>query len=105
MDKKALKVFRVTIVGMLIVCALVFYYITAYMTKQNTNTLNQVADTYMQGMSVQIQSHLYSVGDAADPGAQCSAGHFRRRKWRLWMTVHGNACPPLQDQENLPTCI
>lgn len=58
MDKKALKVFRVTIVGMLIVCALVFYYITAYMTKQNTNTLNQVADTYMQGMSVQIQSHF-----------------------------------------------
>ena len=58
MDKKALKVFRATIVGMIVVCALVFYFITTYMTKQNTSTLNQVADTYMQGMSVQIQSHF-----------------------------------------------
>lgn len=58
MDKKALKVFRATIVGMIAVCAMVFYFITVYMTKQNTNTLNQVADTYMQGMSVQIQSHF-----------------------------------------------
>lgn len=58
MDKKALKVFRATIVGMIGVCVLVFYFITTYMTNQNTNTLNQVADTYMQGMSVQIQSHF-----------------------------------------------
>ncbi len=58
MDKKVLKVFRTTIAGMLLLCALVFYFITTYMTKQNTNTLNQVADTYMQGMSVQIQSHF-----------------------------------------------
>ena len=58
MDKKVLKVFRATIVGMIVVCALVFYFITTYMTKQNTSTLNQVADTYMQGMSVQIQSHF-----------------------------------------------
>lgn len=58
MDKKVLNVFRATIVGMLFLCALVFYFITAYMTKQNTSTLNQVADTYMQGMSVQIQSHF-----------------------------------------------
>ena len=58
MDKKALKVFRATIVGMLLLCIFVFYFITTYMTRQNTNTLNQVADTYMQGMSVQIQSHF-----------------------------------------------
>lgn len=58
MDKKVLKVFRATIVGMLLLCVLVFYFITQYMTKQNTSTLNQVADTYMQGMSVQIQSHF-----------------------------------------------
>lgn len=58
MDKKALKVFRATIVGTLLLCILVFYFITMYMTKQNTSTLNQVADTYMQGMSVQIQSHF-----------------------------------------------
>ncbi len=58
MDKKALKIFRATIVSLLALCALVFYFITTYMTKQNTSTLNQVADTYMQGMSVQIQSHF-----------------------------------------------
>lgn len=58
MDKKALKVFRATIVGLLLLCVLVFYFITVYMTRQNTSTLNQVADTYMQGMSVQIQSHF-----------------------------------------------
>ena len=58
MDKKVLKVFRATIVGLLLLCALVFYFITTYMTNQNTSTLNQVADTYMQGMSIQIQSHF-----------------------------------------------
>ncbi len=58
MDKKALKIFRATIVGTLLLFALVFYMITVYMTRQNTSTLNQVADTYMQGMSVQIQSHF-----------------------------------------------
>lgn len=58
MDKKVLKVFRATIIGLLLFCVLVFYVITIYMTKQNTSTLNQVADTYMQGMSVQIQSHF-----------------------------------------------
>ena len=58
MDKKVLKVFRTTIFGLLLLCALVFCFITMYMTKQNTDTLNQVADTYMQGMSVQIQSHF-----------------------------------------------
>lgn len=57
-DKKALKVFPATIVGMLLLCVLVFYFITIYMTRQNTSTLNQVADTYMQGMSVQIQNHF-----------------------------------------------
>ena len=58
MDKKALKIFRATIVGTLLLFALVFYMITVYITRQNTSTLNQVADTYMQGMSVQIQSHF-----------------------------------------------
>ena len=57
-DKKALKVFPATIVSMLLLCVIVFYFITTYMTKQNTSTLNQVADTYMQGMSIQIQSHF-----------------------------------------------
>lgn len=57
-DKKALKVFPATIVGMLLLCVFVFYFITIYMTRQNTSTLNQVADTYMQGMSVQIQNHF-----------------------------------------------
>ena len=57
-DKKALKVFPITITGMFLLCAFVFYFITIYMTRQNTNTLNQVADTYMQGMSVQIQNHF-----------------------------------------------
>ena len=58
MDKKALRIFRATIVGTLLLFVLVFYMITVYMTRQNTSTLNQVADTYMQGMSVQIQSHF-----------------------------------------------
>lgn len=57
-DKKALKVFPATIAGLFLLCVLVFYFITIYMTKQNTNTLNQVADTYMQGMSIQIQNHF-----------------------------------------------
>lgn len=57
-DNKVQKIFSATIAGLLLLCVLVFYFITAYMTKQNTNTLNQVADTYMQGMSVQIQSHF-----------------------------------------------
>lgn len=63
MDKKVLKVFRATIISMLLLCILVFYFITVYMTEQNTSTLNQVADTYMQGMSVQIQSHFDTLVD------------------------------------------
>lgn len=58
MDKKVKKIFRISITGMLLLCVAVFLFITIYMTKQNTATLNQVSDTYMQGMSTQIQNHF-----------------------------------------------
>lgn len=61
MDKKVKKVFGATIAGMLLNCILIFVLITVYMTAQNTRTLNQVADTYMEGMSGQIQNHFETL--------------------------------------------
>lgn len=61
MDKKARRFFGATIVGMLLVCIVMFSVITVYMTKRNSSTLQKVADTYMQGMSTQIQNHFETL--------------------------------------------
>ncbi len=61
MDKKALRVFRITFAVILIICSLVFYSITIYMDKQSTKTLQQVTNIYMDGMGLQIQSHYDSL--------------------------------------------
>lgn len=58
MDKKFLNIFRASIIGSILICMLVFYFITIYMTEQNSSTLNQVTNTYMKGMSIQIQNHF-----------------------------------------------
>ena len=61
MAKKVRTVFGATIAGMMIACIIMFSVITVSMTRQNSNTLQQVADTYMQGMSVQIQNHFETL--------------------------------------------
>ena len=61
MDKKARRFFGATIAGMLLVCIVMFSVITVYMTKRNSSTLQKVADTYMQGMSTQIQNHFETL--------------------------------------------
>lgn len=61
MDKKVKRIFAATIVGLLVMCTSIFIIITIYMLGQNANTLSQVADTYMQGMSGQIQKHFETL--------------------------------------------
>ena len=61
MDKKVKRVFGATIAGMLLFCVLVFTVITVHMTKENTETMDTVADTYMSGMSIQIQNHFETL--------------------------------------------
>lgn len=63
MDKKTRRVFGATIAGMLLACIIMFSVITVYMTTQNTGTLQQVADTYMQGMSTQIKKHFETLAN------------------------------------------
>lgn len=63
MDKKTRRVFGATIAGMLLACIIMFSVITVYMTTQNTGTLQQVADTYMQGMSTQIKNHFETLAN------------------------------------------
>lgn len=63
MNKKITRIFTATIIGMLIFCVIVFLVLTRYMTTQNTNTLNTVADTYMEGLSTQIQKHFETLVD------------------------------------------
>lgn len=63
MNKKITRIFTATIIGLLIFCIIVFMSLTRYMTKQNTDTLNTVADTYMEGMSTQIQKHFETLVD------------------------------------------
>ena len=63
MDKKIRPFFSATIAAMLLMCIGIFAAITGYMTSQNTRTLNQVAETYMRGMSTQIQDHFKTLVD------------------------------------------
>lgn len=63
MDKKLRKFFGATITGMFLVCIVIFFVITIYMTSKNNDTLRLVADTYMQGMSTQIQNHFETIID------------------------------------------
>lgn len=63
MDKKLRRFFGATITGMFLVCIVIFFVITIYMTSKNDDTLRLVADTYMQGMSTQIQNHFETLID------------------------------------------
>lgn len=63
MSKKSTRILLATIVGMFVFCVIVFVEITQYMLKQNKNTLNKVAEIYMEGMSIQIQNHFETLMD------------------------------------------
>lgn len=60
-NKKTLRFLWAALAGLLVLCIAVFILLTITMTRQNTKTLNQVADTYMEGMSTQIQRHFETL--------------------------------------------
>lgn len=59
MDKKKLARFLwVSLSGLICLCILVFIGVTAAVIGQGATTMNKVATSYMEGMSVQIQNHF-----------------------------------------------
>ena len=63
MNKKIIRFLWVSFVGLLALCIGVFSAITSFMVRQNNAALNRVVDTYMEGMSTQIQRHFETMVD------------------------------------------
>ena len=61
MSKKLRFIFSVTIAGILALCIVVLTVTTMYMMKENTKTMDTVAETYMSGMSAQIKNHFETL--------------------------------------------
>lgn len=61
MSKKLRLIFSATIAGILAFCVLVFTVTNVYMMRENTKTMDTVADTYMSGMSDQIKNHFETL--------------------------------------------
>lgn len=61
LNKKIIRFLWVSFVCLLILCVSVFLLINRFMIRQNTDTLNQVVDTYMKGMSAQLQQHFQTL--------------------------------------------
>ena len=63
MNKKIIRFLWVSFIGLLALCIGVFSAITSFMVRQNNAALNRVVDTYMEGMSTQIQRHFETMVD------------------------------------------
>ena len=61
LNKKIIRFLWVSFACLLVLCIGVFTLINRFMIQQNMNTLNQVVDTYMMGMSSQIQKHFETL--------------------------------------------
>lgn len=56
--KKTIRFLWATLTGLIILCVIVFSGVTVSVIRQGTSTMNEVATTYMEGMSQQIQNHF-----------------------------------------------
>ena len=61
MSRKTIRFLWISLACMLILCVGVFALINLFMVQQNTKTLNQVVNTYMEGMSAQLQRHFETL--------------------------------------------
>ena len=60
-NKKIIRVLLGSLAGLLFLCVIVFSLMTTVMTQQNNAALNQVANSYMMGMGIQIQNHFETL--------------------------------------------
>lgn len=64
MDRKKLTRFLwISLSGLICLCVLVFIGVTAAVIDQGTSTMNKVATSYMESMSIQIQNHFDTLVD------------------------------------------
>ena len=56
--KKLIRFLWISFSGLIALCVLVFIGVTAAVIGQGTETMNKVATSYMEGMSIQIQNHF-----------------------------------------------
>lgn len=57
-NKKTIRFLWVSLTALVSLCAVVFGVVTILVVRQGTDTMNQVATTYMEGMSQQTQNHF-----------------------------------------------
>lgn len=61
MDKKTLNFFKFSVAGIVIVCILVFSWLTVYMSMKTEQSIREVSDAYMDEMSKQIQQKFQGI--------------------------------------------
>lgn len=79
MNKKIIRFLWVSFIGLLALCIGVFSAITSFMVRQNNAALNRVVDTYMEGMSTQIQRHFETMVDMRLIQVGGSSRQYHRR--------------------------
>ena len=58
---KATRFLRRSLIALLVLTALVFVALVAFMNQQSSNTISEVGTMYMSEMSAQITSHFQTV--------------------------------------------
>lgn len=61
MDKKTLNFFKFSVIEIVIVCILVFSWLTSYMSIKTKQSIQEVSDAYMDEMSNQIQQKFQGI--------------------------------------------
>lgn len=61
MDKKTLNFFKFSVIGIVIVCILVFTWLTSYMSIRTKQSIQEVSDAYMDEMSKQLQQKFQGI--------------------------------------------
>ena len=57
-SRKTIRFLWGSLAGLIILCVVVFSWVTISVISLGTSTMNQVATTYMEGMSQQTQNHF-----------------------------------------------
>ena len=110
MSRKTIRFLWISLACMLILCVGVFALINLFMVRQNTKTLNQVVNTYMEGMSAQLQRHfetlvslrlgqVEAIVQAIPPKSVTVLDQAARQKLAQSGTAHGFVYLALYDTE------
>ena len=63
MKRKTIRYLWIGLLGVLILCAGVFYWMTTYMVRESDRTINRVGEIYMEEMNRQLKLHFSSIID------------------------------------------